>query len=86
MSPFWPPKMDRGLIDARAEQFEKSIYPLWAPFFLGGKAESEIDAMHKADTAICDSGIKMDRSDWVDPEKRERRDAARQGYDKVYGD
>ena len=76
--------MDEGTKASLMRNFEKSIYPVWAPIFQRAKENekiTEVQAMHLADMAIFDSGIKPEReSSFTDG----NREAVQGKYRQVY--
>lgn len=52
--PYWPKSLDETARVREVELFERRMYPIWAPIFsdMAASKFTEIEAMHKADTAI----------------------------------
>lgn len=64
LSPYWPKEMDNDTQASRVREFEKKIYPIWAPIWSRYEEfgnGSECDNIHKCDLAIYDSEIKPAR-------------------------
>ena len=61
--PYWPAKMDQETQAARIRAFEASIYPIWAPFFMGNRVDefsNEFEMLHHLDIKIFEFGNRPD--------------------------
>lgn len=64
LKPYWPKDMDNETQASRVREFERKIYPIWAPIwqrYCDSDGVSERQAIHKCDLEICESGIKPAR-------------------------
>ena len=85
LKPYWPTEMDADTQAARVKEFERKIYPIWAPLWdkyckMDGVSERQF--VHKCDLEIYGSGIKPAR-DFVAPKNKEherKRAAAGQKF------
>lgn len=81
LKPYWPKDMDLDTQASRVKEFERKIYPVWAPIwqrYCDSSNVSDRQAVHKCDIEIYDSGIKPAREFLapVSAEHQRRRTAA----------